>query len=508
MKNIVDNIISTTFDDLHTIELKLFEKIGLIVEYKNSKYEFIIHLVDFDNDMVVLGSSFLSPREKIKFKNRPFFERQSWIKDIKHNVIYYNDPTLYDYEGLDGGWGVGTTENWHLENISQIIKKLSDKLFDYDSLKIPQYGNLFFYGGSMGGFMSIALSILIKNSTSIADSPQFNLFTWWYWDSLKQYCFNSLTDEEIMQYSYRLDIIDLIHAKNVIPNSYIILDCTDKRDWDTQFRYFLNNMDSLPYSYNNSNNNINLKFTGKCIGHDMLYKTETINLIDEVINLQKNKFRFNPNKSEMLMEFKKHVNALYEQYSIGELSFDYFKRAINTYYGKWCNCRVDLKNKGNSNNHIQILENKNDANIDFPEWFNNEEGVGCTVSSNKPLDLKIKCITKGELNIIFRGHDYRINETKRIPIHICYNNFKKNNKLMFSKDFLLWHNREYTFAETCENNEIIDIKIEFNTINDYFPKLNELLQKLTQNEKNIKENYIILKNYMEEQIAENPLKNH
>ena len=57
-----------------------------------------------------------------KFKNRPYFERQSWVTDLKHNVLFYNDPTLYDFEEIDGGWGIGTPKNWHLENISRIIK--------------------------------------------------------------------------------------------------------------------------------------------------------------------------------------------------------------------------------------------------------------------------------------------------------------------------------------------------------------------------------------------------
>lgn len=502
MKDIVDKLVSIDFDEINNIELSLFEKTGIIINYKNCKYEFIIHLVDFDNNMVILGSSFLSPQAKIKFKDRPYFERQSWVKDIKHNVLFYNDPTLYDFEEANGGWGIGTPENWHLENISEIIKKLADKIFDYNEMTIPQYGNLFFYGGSMGGFMSIALSVLIKNSTSIADAPQFNLFNWWYWDSLKNVCFNGLSDEEIMQYSYKLDIIDLINMKKVIPNSYIILDCTDQRDWDTQIRYFLNKLDDLPYYYNSQDNNINLHFVGKCIKHNMLSKNETLNFIDEIIMLQNSKLHFNPIKSEMLIDFKKEVEKIYSLYDTNRIQFSEFNRLINNYLNKWEECRVDIKNIGNENNSIKLLGKDRNVSIEFPNWFSNEEGKGCVISSAKHLNLKIKCVNEGNLNIAFRGHDYRNYDQKRTPVHICYNNFKINNKLIFSKDFFQWHNRPYIFTQKCENNEIIDIKIKFETIGDYFPKLNELIYALNENEETLKKNYAALIDYINESLKE------
>ena len=123
-------------------------------------------------------------------------------------------------------------------------------------------------------------------------------------------------------------------------------------------------------------------------------------------------------------------------------------------------------------------------------------------SSKYPIHLKIRCIQKGNISIAFKGPDYRYRE-KRYPVHICYNNFKVNNKLEFSKDFLLWHNLPHIFSQKCEDNEIIDLKIEFKTINDYFPELASLIDALNENEENLKYNFNILIDYINKSIKEN-----
>lgn len=66
MNDIVNKLISINFDELNNLKLNINEKTGLVIDYKNCKYEFLIHLVDFDTNLVILGSSFLSPQQKRK----------------------------------------------------------------------------------------------------------------------------------------------------------------------------------------------------------------------------------------------------------------------------------------------------------------------------------------------------------------------------------------------------------------------------------------------------------
>lgn len=503
MENIANKVIYTTFDDLYDINLTFFEKTGLVINYKGCDYEFIIHLVDFDDILLVLGSSYLNKEEIVKFRNKPIFARHSWFKDISHSVIYYNDPTLYDFNELGGGWGIGTPKNWHLENISHIIKKLANLIYDYAHLQIPKYSNIFFYGSSMGAYMSIVLSILVNNSTSIADLPQFNLLTWWYWDPIRSNCFKNFSDEKIKEYSHRLNLIDLMRKTKTIPNSYIILDCTVQDDWDTQYKQFLNDLNSLPYYHNTQNNSINLKFVGRGIGHRALTKYESINLIDNIIKIQNEKIKFNQTKSEMLREFKKHLDKLYFYYNNGNINLNQIKTEIYNYYDKWKTCRIDFKNFGSENNTLEILEKNTDAQIDFPSWLKNEEGTGCVVTSNKNLKLKYRVINEGNITLKLRGPDYHFLTPEKIPIFTCYKNIKINNQVIFSRDLLLWHNLTKTFMKKCENNEILTIEIEFDTLDKYFPKLEELIKKINENELNFQEQYSNLIKYVNTIIKEN-----
>lgn len=97
--------------------------------------------------------------------NGPNFSRLNW-DFVDYSIIYYNDPTIYLNDEIKGGWGIGNAENWYLKNISQILKEICV------NLKI-EFSNLYLFGSSMGGFMSLMLGTMIKDSKVIADIPQF-----------------------------------------------------------------------------------------------------------------------------------------------------------------------------------------------------------------------------------------------------------------------------------------------------------------------------------------------
>ena len=201
-----------------------------------------------------------------------------------------------------------------------------------------------------------------------------------------------MTDEEILQYSYRLDIMDLINTKKIIPNSYIILDCTDQRDWDSQNRNFLNRFDSLPYYYNRHNNNINLHFVGKGLKHYMLSKSETLNFIDNIIKIRNDNFNYNPIESEMLTTFKELITKIFYSYEDKNIPYSQFIHEINFYFENWNTCRFDMKNIGTENNSIEIIEKDENINIKSPPWFKDQQGTGCVVSSKYPIHLKIRSL--------------------------------------------------------------------------------------------------------------------
>lgn len=482
MKELVEEVININFDELKNLKLPYNKKIGLNVLYNQYNYEFIIFLIKNCEDIVVCGSGFLDEEHADKLKNKPIFARHSWIKDINKNMIYYNDPTRYDFDKLRGGWGIGTPTYWHLEKIAEIIKVLSKNINSSMNLNIPQYSNLLFYGSSMGGFMSIVLSTLIKNSTSLADIPQLNLKKWWYWNELKDNCFKGLNEDEINLLSYRFKIIDLIKKEQYIPNSYIRIDCSDKRDWETQHKDFLNSLNSLPYIYNNNENRIQLRFDGLNNGHAILNKKETIKMIYEILDNKNfySKNSLNKVKLELLNIFEENFNKLCSKYSNGEINFNEFLKNKLKLLGSYNYARVDIKNVGVKSNIIEI-ENNDQIQISFPTWFEDDEGQGCKIESNKNIiNLKFKCVNDGKLYLNLRGRDFRDLNNNRIPIPVNYKKLIINNHQIFSNNYLVWHDQPYKYIKPCKNGEIIKITIEFEDIYDYYPELNQAIKDITE----------------------------
>lgn len=128
-------------------------------------------------------------------------------------MIFYNDPTLYNNPKLTLGWCIGKNDEWYLPVISDIIRILASK----NNIK-PK--NILFYGSSAGGFTSIMLSTLIKNSASIVNNPQ--IFILKYVESQVNHmlnaCFDNLELEKVLTYyKYRFDAVELFKHEKYVP---------------------------------------------------------------------------------------------------------------------------------------------------------------------------------------------------------------------------------------------------------------------------------------------------
>ncbi|MBE6488417.1 MAG: hypothetical protein E7Z86_06870 [Methanosphaera stadtmanae] len=184
MDKLVKTIIKTSFENITNSTIPLNEQVGLIVEYKNVKFEFLINIKTSTDNLICLGSG-AYPLDKSKIdKTKPWFNRWSWNFD-EFSTIHYNDPSLYLYnDKMDAGWGLGTPEDWFLEDIKDILVQLFKK-FGFKN------ENVIFYGSSAGGFTSLQLGIMIKQTNVLADIPQLNLKRW-YWDTIKIQFFQTI----------------------------------------------------------------------------------------------------------------------------------------------------------------------------------------------------------------------------------------------------------------------------------------------------------------------------
>lgn len=300
MEKLVDTIIELNdLNDLNDLnrDFILNKKIGLIVNFNNIKYEFLIKLKASDY-LIVIGSGAI-PRTSNKNRSKPLFNRHSW--DFEESTIYYNDPTLYINNEILVPWGIGDEHEWYLKNISIIIKNIAKTI----NIKNK---NIIFYGSSSGGYTSLMLSVLIKNSIAIADIPQIDCTTFSQWGPITKYCFNGRDSQDIIEeYDYRLKFTSLIKKEEYIPNAFLLLDTSVKPDFERQYIHLFNYLNNLPI---NNENTIKIIIRSKNKGHTPLNKEETLNIIKKIKKINEDINTYQKLKQENKKLKKKHEELL------------------------------------------------------------------------------------------------------------------------------------------------------------------------------------------------------
>lgn len=260
-------------DELKFLELPLDELFFLKVDHNNVKYEFLIRFASNNKNLICFGSGAYAPEEKISL---PIFRRHSWQSEFEESVIYYNDPTLYNNPNLLLGWGVGKNDDWYLLIIADIIRILASK----NNIE-PQ--NMLFFGSSGGGFISIILSTLLKNSATIVNNPQMFLINYFrpVFDKMIDSCFDNSELESILtQYTSRFDVVAVFkHEQHMPPITYIV-NTDSENDIYNQLIPFINSLSSFEHF-----NMVNIILYQDEQGHGgVLDKQETIKLIKNHFN--------------------------------------------------------------------------------------------------------------------------------------------------------------------------------------------------------------------------------
>ena len=268
LKGITDIGIKIKYEDLDKLEYPKNELIYLIVEYENFDYEFLLRDLDESDKLTVLGSGAFN-KEKGYDRTGPWFNRWSWTFD--DSTLYYHDPTLYLADDIYGPWGLGTPETWYLEKISIITAKIAEVMG-------VRNNDILFYGSSAGGFTSLMLSIMVKDSVCLAEVPQFDITSWGsFWRPLKNASFDMDDKEFVEKYGNRVSVMKLIQQKEYIPNAYILMDCSAEYDFTRQYLPFFKRLNNFKYDI--KGNSMKLIIFGKNMGHSALPKDVVLSMI-------------------------------------------------------------------------------------------------------------------------------------------------------------------------------------------------------------------------------------
>lgn len=202
----------------------------------------------------------------------PKFQRSSFFPSLEFSCISFFDPTLFltDDDKFTRAWFVGDNDNWYINHLTHIVKKIiSDK--NINNSKV------IFFGSSAGGIPSIHLASRFVDSHAYCCNIQTNILSHYpsYLNRLIKTCFGKHTElgDVKNKISERLDItsLDASFSLHIVQN---------KSDTFHYQNHFLPYMKSLKLSQHISYESI--IYEDKTIGHNPLPKQKEIEIINQI----------------------------------------------------------------------------------------------------------------------------------------------------------------------------------------------------------------------------------
>ena len=132
------------------------------VKILKDNIDFYIHLNLKENNeqLIIFSNGAIDPNKS----KPPVFMRHSWHEDFNASCIFIDDRTVHN-NNLRIGWGVGSEDRHYLMDYSDIAQMIANTLS-------IQPENTYYYGSSAGGFMSMYLATLHKDTKAIVNNPQ------------------------------------------------------------------------------------------------------------------------------------------------------------------------------------------------------------------------------------------------------------------------------------------------------------------------------------------------
>lgn len=319
MKDICEKVIETDYDNLNEAlgQIEYNIKTGLIIYYNDTKYEFLLNIKKDVDELLCLSSSVLKVDDLERFHKKPLFHRLSW--KFRQSTILFNDPTRYvdvddDYtKDLQGGWSVGTYDDYFLRNISEMILQIAS-YFNFTNDKI------LFYGSSMGGFTSLMLGTMVKGSMVLADLPQLYLMNFGHFTSkVIGKLYSDYSDEELEKVSYKFSFMGLMKKENYVPDAQIFISCSPY-DIDTQYLQFIGDLYEI-FKLENNENKIKLVIR-PIDNHQHMDKKDSIDYVNR--RFDEKKLEGENSFTAQISKFKKHNRYLTRRLDEKDLSIEYY----------------------------------------------------------------------------------------------------------------------------------------------------------------------------------------
>ena len=253
MKNkLFENKISIDMEDIVDYDFPLDEPFALEIIHKGCRYDFIIRLSSSNENLICFGSG-ATTRNRTDSKGQPivppFLNRWSYYGFLDESCIAYADPTFFKDEDITLGWYVGG-EDWYLKIISDIIKKICIN-------RNIKHDNILCFGSSGGGFASIGLAALIKDSKALVNNSSFDVrdISKAHYNNLLKFLqkeFKGMSEEAIWELiKHRLNLNTLFKKLKYVPEMCIYINIASPSDFQKRMVTFTNYLFKNPYFRNN-----------------------------------------------------------------------------------------------------------------------------------------------------------------------------------------------------------------------------------------------------------------
>ena len=360
MYSLVNNIIKIDIEEIEDYDFPLDQAFGLQIIHHDELYCFIIRFSSQNKNFICMGPGAHARDEKDSKGNiiyPPFFVRWRWYKYLEESTIAYADPVMFHQDDINITWFAGNKNHWPLEDLASIIEKLARNQGVLND-------NILCFGSSGGGFSSIMLATLIKNSKVLVNNPQVFALNYTkrpvekLLDLLDEEFEYSSREELINSIKYRLDAIELFKRENYAPFITYYVNIKSKNDINRQALPFIDQYQNIE-----QNNTLNMVFyDGSSLekAHDPIPTPETIEIIkdfcEDFLNNDDEHFK---NNGTDIIEKGKHVSKLKDE--IVELEEEN-ARLIKLYNGADLTSESKIDYLRNTNNQLKNeIEGKKDS---------------------------------------------------------------------------------------------------------------------------------------------------
>ena len=284
------NELTSEIPEIICSELNLKENLTEYIRVLNDKYLYLkieitrndspsIHFriegdIEDKNILILYNGAYNGTAER---KQKPVFQRSSWIKDLKALSINIDDPTILLGNGCIIGWGQGTLEDYYSLYFNNYLQTI------YEVLNISALRNKIHFGSSAGGYQAVVGASLDIGSRAIICNPQIDWTSYFllsHVDRLRNISFKGFSISALQaMHPDRVNCMKFAKKNRNFPSIDYYVNSQFSHDIQNQLNHFVNEIGLGENQELLHGKEFQIHITHESRGHNPPGKDDTVKLI-------------------------------------------------------------------------------------------------------------------------------------------------------------------------------------------------------------------------------------